>query len=63
MWSELRQRDLQSDIKSKENLAFEFVVEEKLWKLTSALNHIKLKQLPIEIVNKIRIKVEERGNN
>ncbi len=42
MWSELRHRELDADQMVKDRLAFEFVVEEKLWKLTSVLDHFKL---------------------
>ena len=46
MWSELRKRELEYKDQSKERLAFEFLFEERMWKLASQLEYFNLKYFP-----------------
>lgn len=60
MWSELRKRELDYEDQSKERLAFEFLFEERLWKLASLLDTFNFKRFPEAVVEGIRIRVINR---
>eukprot|EP00347_Sterkiella_histriomuscorum_P020611 403337148 len=63
MWSELRQRELEYKDQSKERLAFEFLFEERMWRLASQLEFFDLKLFPGLVIKGIGKRVVDRNNN